>query len=73
MVRTRRPPVLLIDPRFRFMVFVSRLHQQSCIGIVQHPQYQDRSDQAQQDEITRASGEGIGLFGERATYLKKER
>jgi hypothetical protein len=55
------------------MVFVSRLHAQSCIGIVQHPQYQDRSDQAQQDEITRASGEGIGLFGERATYLKKER
>ena len=55
------------------MVFVSRLHAHSCIGIVQHPQYQDRSDQAQQDEITRVSGVGIGLFGEREAYLKNER
>jgi hypothetical protein len=55
------------------MVFVSRLHAQSCIGIVQHPEYQDRSDQAQQDEITRASGQGIGLFDEREIYLKNER
>jgi hypothetical protein len=73
MVRTGRPPLLLIDPRLRFMVFVSRLHAQSCIGIAQHPQYEDRSDQAQQDEITRASGQGIGLFDERETYLKNER
>ncbi len=51
------------------MVFVSRLHAHSCIGIVQHPQYQDRSDQAQQDEITRASGEGIGLFGEAGNHI----
>jgi hypothetical protein len=55
------------------MVFVSRLHAQSCIGIAQHPQYEDRSDQAQQHEITRASGQGIGLFDERETYLKNER
>jgi hypothetical protein len=73
MVRTRHPPILLIDPRFRFMVFVSRLHAHSCLGIVQHTQYQDRSDQAQQDEITRASGEGMGLFDEREAYLKNER
>jgi hypothetical protein len=55
------------------MVFVNRLHAHSCIGIVQHPQYQDRSDQAQQDEITRASREGIGVFDKREAYLKKER
>ena len=46
---------------------------QSCIGIAQHPQCEDRSDQAQEDEITRTSGEGVGLLDEQEAYLKNER
>ena len=49
------------------------LHAQSCIGIVQHPQYEDSADLARQDEITRTSGEGIGLLDEEEAYLKNER
>jgi hypothetical protein len=71
MVRTRHPPILLIHPRF--FDFVRGVRAQSCIGIVQHPQCEDGSDRAQQDEVTRTSGEGIGLLDAQEAYLKNER
>jgi hypothetical protein len=57
----------------RFIDFVSGVRAQSCIGIAQHSQCEDGSQQGQQDEVTRTKGEGISLLDEQEAYLKNER
>ena len=57
----------------RFIDIVSGVRAQSCIGIAQHSQCEDGSQQGLQDEVTRTKGEGISLLDEQEVYLKNER